>query len=226
MTPTPSSAPGIRHSQTGSIHLVDHLSPSRRSQVVIAIGVLASAAAYPRFPNGYLPTFYWPIIALFLPMTAGATLFAIQSLWNRDSIRDRDPEAQANYDAIMFRVVVFVIGLHGLLLAALAGMFSGRTWAPRTVLILFGVSLVSVGNLLPRTTPNLELGIRTRRTLTDRILWMSTHRFGGHLLVAFGLLTAISGLFFSKTAIEQIVGPAGMATLATWFLHYRWQSRT
>jgi hypothetical protein len=199
--------------------------PARRSLAAIALGAVASAAAYPWFPNGYLPAFYWPIVAAFLPVTAAAILFSLQSLWNRDAFRDRGAESEATYNAIVFRLVLFVIGLHGLLLGALVGAFNRSTWAPRLVIILFGLLLMSVGNLLPRTRPNLEFGIRTRRTLSDRSLWMRTHRLGGQLAVVLGGLIAVSGSFLSRTTLPSVVVPATLATVATLVISYRWHVR-
>ena len=36
-----------------------------------------------------------------------------------------------------------------------------RAWGPRLVVVLFGSVFIGIGNLLPRTRPNLALGIRT-----------------------------------------------------------------
>ena len=222
---TGNQSPGIRVTVCGSRTLVDHLAPSRRSLAVIALGFVAGLAAYPRFPSGFLPAFYWPVIAIFLPVTAAAILFSLQSLWNRDWLRDRDPESQATYGAIIFRLVLFIISLHGVLIAVLLGMFDGTNWAPRFVVVLFGLLVMSLGNLLPRTRPNLELGIRTRKTLTNRALWIRTHRTAGQLGVALGALIVLSGIWFSRATIPAVVGPASLAAAAALFLSYRWYSR-
>jgi len=218
--------PGIRFSTDNHGHrLVDHMPPSRRSLAAIACGFLTSLVAYGRFPSGQPPAFYWPLIALCLPVTATAVVFSLQALWNRDPVRDRDPESQAIYDAIVFRMVLFIIGLHGLLVAAMVGAFAGRSWAPRTVVILFGLLVMSIGNLLPRTRPNLELGVHTRRTLSNRTLWMRTHRVGGRLAVGLGVVIVISGMFLSRATIPIVVTPATLAAVLVWCISYRWQSR-
>jgi uncharacterized membrane protein len=54
------------------------------------------------------------------------------------------------------------------------------------VTVLFGAVLISVGNLLPRLRPNAVFGIRTARTLTDRAVWIQTHRLAGYVVVAVG----------------------------------------
>jgi hypothetical protein len=206
--------PGIRVSHQDGQHRVDHASVSGRTRTVIALAFGAGLAAYPHFRPMPLPPAYGPMMALFLPTTALAMAMLLQSLWNRDLFRDRDKEADRIFDAIVFRVILFVVGLHALLLMALTGGFRPDGSAARSALTLFGLTIVGVGNLLPRTRPNLEIGVRTRRTLSDRAAWMQTHRMLGYATVVFGLLMVVAGLLFSKHAIETIVGPSSLAMAA------------
>ena len=197
-------------------------SPSRRSQLAVALGVIASAATYHWFPNGFLPASYWPVIALFLPATAAAILFSLQSLWNRDAFRDRDAESEATFHAIVFRVTLFLMVLHGLLLGALTGSLNSSAWAPRVVVVLFGVLVMSVGNLLPRTRPNLEFGIRTSRALGDRRVWIQTHRVAGYAGVCVGATIVICGLFLSRWTSGPVVLPAALlAATVVMVSHYK-----
>jgi uncharacterized membrane protein len=65
---------------------------------------------------------------------------------------------------VPLHAVVFVLVLYALALAALADVPGVRPIAPRTVAVLVGLFFVGVGNLLPRTRPNLLIGIRSTRT--------------------------------------------------------------
>ena len=81
------------------------------------------------------------------------------------------------------------------------------------------VTLISVGNLLPRTRPNLAIGIRTKRTLSDRACWMRTHRDAGYLVVACGFVLVLSAIAVPKPVgpgMILLVGPA--AVVGTWLL--------
>jgi uncharacterized membrane protein len=80
---------------------------------------------------------------------------------------------------------------------------------------------VAVGNLLPRTRPNLALGIRTARTLSDRRLWMLTHRVGGYVVVAVGIATTFSGLFLARTNMPVLPGLVGLGGALLTMLCYR-----
>ena len=70
----------------------------------------------------------------------------------------------------------------------------------RVVPIGVGVLLVVIGNLLPRARPNWFVGIRTPWTLSSDRVWEKTHRFGGHVFVAGGLLIVLGALVMPQLA--------------------------
>jgi len=69
--------------------------------------------------------------------------------------------------------------------------------------------------LLPRTRPNLLIGIRTTRTLEDRELWARIHRTCGYLAVGFGIVVAFASAFLSRKGIQAAVGVAAAACTIT-----------
>jgi uncharacterized membrane protein len=86
----------------------------------------------------------------------------------------------------------------------------------RVVPLMLGLVMVSVGNLLPRTRPNLAIGIRTRRTLADRACWIQTHRAAGYLVVVAGVVVAVSALTLPRPIgprLIQLVGPVALVGL-------------
>lgn len=190
----------------------------RRSLIVIALGFMAGLAAYPKLSERIIPfAGILPgrvMIAFLLPTTAAILYALLQWIWARDVVRGGDRTFEKVYDAIVFRVVLFVIALHGLVLGAMLGLFWGRAWAPRTVVVLFGLILVGVGDLLPRTRPNLVIGIRTARTLSNRQLWIQTHRIAGYVAVGLGMVIAITGLFLPGPMMRYVLDPAAMLSLA------------
>jgi uncharacterized membrane protein len=86
------------------------------------------------------------------------------------------------------------------------------------------VTLMSIGNLLPRTRPNLAIGIRTARTLSDRALWIRTHRSLGYLVTALGVVIVVAALAVPApigTGMILLAGPMAMfgtalLTAAAW----------
>ena len=73
--------------------------------------------------------------------------------------------------------------------------------------LMLGTTMIGVGNLLSRMRPNMAFGIRTRRTLSVRGCWLTTHRRAGYLVVSGGLIIVVSAL-----AVPRPVGP-GMILL-------------
>jgi immunity protein, SdpI family len=196
---------------------------NRRFLTVVAVAYVASIAAYPNLP-GPAPGVARPLIAFLLPTTAALTYMLIRRVWDRDLIRDRDEAFEPSYEGIIFAVVLFIIAIHLLVLAALTGALPAqRVWLMRGTIVLVGLLVVRIGNLLPRTRPNLALGIRTPRTLTDRKLWMQTHRIAGYIAVCLGALFIVSGAFLSKQTIESVLGPAVLSAAVLLLVsHYRY----
>jgi putative oxidoreductase len=148
------------------------------------------------------------LIAFALPATAAVIYMTFRPLW-RNATGPSD--VGGTYKAITVHAVVFVLVLYALALATLADMPGVRSIAPRAVAVLVGVLFVGVGNLLPRTRPNLLIGIRTARTLEDRELWTRIHRTCGYLAVGFGIVVALASAFLSKDGIQAAVTAAGVA---------------
>ena len=168
--------------------------------------------------------FAWPIVALTLPVAAMATYLILRALWREiDSDREAHRQVEAAHRAIAIRVVLFVMALHLLTMLNLGGVEWVRAWGPRLVVVLFGALFIAIGNLLPRTRPNLALGIRTARTLNDRQFWIRLHRICGYLSVTLGAVIVISGLLISAPAIGPIVAATALSSVVVLLVTYRRQ---
>jgi uncharacterized membrane protein len=185
-------------------------------------------AAYARLPTtryavGSYAFVATPLIAGLLPTLAAVMAVSVTAIWKRDLIRDPEEAFAPTYNAILFAVVAFVIGMHLLVMGALTGALPPSVWFARGTIVLFGLVVMRVGDLLPRTRPNLALGIGTPRTLADRRVWMLTHRTAGHLSVLLGVIIVIAGAVLSKDAMPPVVGPASLAAAGILILcHYRY----
>jgi hypothetical protein len=197
---------------------------------VLAFGFVVSLLVYSRVFGPYLtwdgePTSARILTLFLLPLTASTIYFLIGSLRSPRRSAPSDPAANAAIDSIVLSILLFLISVHVIVLAVLLRVEAVEFWASRGVVVLVGVTLIAVGNLLPRTRPNFALGIRTSRTLVDRQLWMQTHRVGGYLAVAVGTITIISGLFLSGTQVAALPGiafliGAGILAVSYWkFTH-------
>ena len=148
------------------------------------------------------------LIAFALPATAAVIYTTFRPLWRNVTGPSEDG---GTYKTITLYAVGFVLVLYALALATLADVPGLRPIAPRAVAVLFGLFVVGVGNLLPRTRPNLLVGIRTTRTLEDRELWVRIHRTCGYLAVGFGIVVAAASAFLSRDGIQAAVSAAAVA---------------
>ena len=171
------------------------------------------------------------LLAAFLLPTAAATVYLLlRSLIVRHPLDRADAGATlAVYDAIMRWVVAFLMAFHATVLFALLGMLAGRPWTARIVPALLGLTLMGIGNLLPRTRPNLAIGIRTTIALADRALWMRIHRLAGYLLVLLGGVILISGLAVPAPAgprMARLIEPAIVLGIPALIIYSRRLVRT
>lgn len=156
-----------------------------------------------------------PLVAFLLPTAMVVIDVLLRGLTVKHPVDETSsPNVLAVYEAIMLRLTVFVIGVHGAVLLALLGLLSGRPWAAELVPLMLGFTMISVGNLLPRTRPNLAIGVRTRLTLSDRARWMRLHRSAGHMVVACGAVIVLSAITVPRPlgpGMILLVGPAALA---------------
>jgi immunity protein, SdpI family len=156
-----------------------------------------------------------PMVAFLLPTAAAITNFLLRGLCARHPVDEASAiDVLAIYDAIMLRFSIFVVGVHGAVLLAILGLLSGREWAGRIVPLMLGFTTISIGNLLPKTRPNLAIGVRTRRTIADRALWNKTHRSAGYIAVACGAVIVVSALTVPGRMGAEMILLAGPVSLA------------
>jgi SdpI/YfhL protein family len=197
-----------------------------RALAVLAMGYLVSLLAYPNLPGPFLEQKVSAriLVAFTLPTTALVIYTLFRSLWNHDRIRAGNGAFEFTYHAIVLRVLLFVVALHVLVMMGLTGAINAlgfRLSAGRAVVVLLGVGLVAVGNLLPRTRPNVAVGIRTTRTLTNAQLWQQVHRAGGYATVGLGIVIALTGLVLNHEAMGAVVGAATLFAAMTVLVFYR-----
>ena len=194
---------------------------NRRFLIVVGAAYLASIAAYPSLP-GPAPGVARPLIAFLLPTTAALVYILARRVWLRDPVRDGDEAFEPTYDAIFFSVVLFIVVLHLLVIGMLTGVLPAhRAGLLRGTMVLFGLLMLRIGNLLPRTRPNLAFGIRTPRTLINREFWMRLHRIAGYVTVVLGSVVILSGTFLSHQRMDNVLGPAALAAAAVLVISYK-----
>ncbi len=194
--------------------------------VVIALAFVVGAAAYPSLPVEALDNKLGLQleVAFALPAAIMILHLIFRSLWRHDRIRTGNGAFEATYHAIVFRTMVFVLAMHALLMLALTdamNSFGSHTWGKRVVVLMLGLLFIGVGNLLPRTRPNIALGLRTRRTLSNIQAWQHVHRVSGYAAVIFGAITAIAALGVSGDLMGGVLSLSAVVAVVAVLVSYR-----
>jgi uncharacterized membrane protein len=190
--------------------------------LIVLAGYGLGAAFYAALPDE--APLARPMAAFLLPTAAAVTYAMLRQLCARHPIERVNLDLTlATYDALMLRFMLFLMGVHATVLIGLTGLLRDRHWAARIVPVLLGLAMIAIGNLLPRTRPNLAFGIRTSRTLADRAEWVHTHRIAGYTVVALGFLVLIAAIALPPPmgpAMILVAAPAaaiGIPVLLFWF---------
>lgn len=81
-------------------------------------------------------------------------------------------------------VLVLMVFTQIMIAGPALGLELGISW----ILVPTGALLLATGNMLPKSRPGFFVGIRTPWTITDTDNWIATHRLGGKLMMAAGLV--------------------------------------
>lgn len=209
--------------------------PSRTTSVAATTAAaLASALAYPFLPERVATHFdvdgradrhgSRTAAALGLPATMAGMLLLNDRLGGWPGNRDREDSesaVRARNEAIGL-VELALLPSHVALLASGVGLPVDMSRVSRGV---YGVLMIALGNVLPRLPRNGLIGIRTPWTLGDPAVWERTHRVGGYLLTAAGLVSLASlpasGRRAARLPMAATLGAVGLSVVYSYVAHGR-----
>lgn len=146
-------------------------------------------------PDGYAPKSVGLLFTPALGVVLGAVFLAIPRI---DPRREHLIASTRAWVAITGSAMLLLVLVH----AAVVGAALGATFdMGRLVAIAIGALFAVIGNFLGKTRSNWFMGIRTPWTLSSERSWTKTHRLGGRLFMAVGLLSVVLGL----VTTDQIV---------------------
>lgn len=190
--------------------------------VLVLAAFAVSLAVYPLIPDpmpihwdfqGNPNGFASKNVGIFLmPMTllGLALLFMVLP---RISPRGFEIESRSRaFKVITISALAFPLAIHVVLLLMTAGVHVALM---RVLAILIGALFAAIGNYLGKIKRNFFIGIRTPWTLADDDVWFRTHRFGGKLFVAAGVIAMICGLAFGNAAFAVVIGVILAASFAS-----------
>src|SRR5713101_3477978 len=131
----------------------------RQHLIVLLVGfsasiVVSSTFVGPHFAFQRQPIVQQILLIFLLPTTASVIYVAAQSLQKRQLLLADALTPDPAVQAIVFWILLFLIGVHLMVLTVLIGVEAVQPWASRAVVMLGGLTFVAIGNLLPRRRPN------------------------------------------------------------------------
>lgn len=204
---------------------------------IAALVFVIVAVLYPRLPDqiptnwGFNGSVTYGSRSNIWILTAMLPLFAVLY----DVMPHIDPRRQ-NYEKFSRFYDGFCVGMQ-LFLAIVIGIliresfFPGQLQVIRIVYIMLAVMFLLIGNYLPKVQSNFYMGIKTPWTLSSDEVWRKTHRLGGKLYAACGILILLSALLLPASAsgvilLILVIGSTLVITLASWLWWRKEQKQT
>ncbi|HEX6972243.1 MAG TPA: SdpI family protein [Limnochordia bacterium] len=201
--------------------------------VIIGLVLVGSALIYPALPER-VPS-HWnlrgevdgtlakPWGAFLLPAVTAAVYLLLSVVPLIDPKAVRDPQFIRSYRLIKGAVVLFLAGLHGMILAAAVEQ---PVPIERTMPLGIGLLILVLGGILRRVRPNYFVGVRTPWTLADDAVWQKTHAFSAKL-ASLGGLIIMAGAFLPAAAAMGLIFivVVGIAIASTLYSYLAWRRR-
>ena len=193
--------------------------------ILILAAVIATIAVYPRLPD-QIPT-HWSVSgevngwssrlfgAWMIPLLMAVIWLFMRAIPHIDPRKANYEKFPGMYDALVILILTFMLLMHVLILLSATGTVIRMD---RVVMPAVGIFIAIMGVLLPQAHPNWFVGIRTPWTLTSDLSWERTHKVGGALFIALGLLIVASTFIAPERAIWLLV-VAALGVVAFLFIY-------
>jgi uncharacterized membrane protein len=204
------------------------------SALAIAAAVAMSAAAYPRLPDR-VPV-HWGMSGqpdrlgsrfegtVLLPLVMLGLWLLFRFLPRIDPRAANYAKMQSAYDFTVNATMTMVLLVHAMVLAAGLGY---AVPVARLAPMLLGALFVAIGNVLPRARPNWWFGIRTPWTLTNDRVWARTHRVGGYVMTAAGIVIIAGAALPDAWPFAVLIAASASAAIGTIVYSYiAWREET
>jgi uncharacterized membrane protein len=183
--------------------------------IIVLAAVAASIFVYPQLPER-VPT-HWSTSgevdgwssrfwgAWLMPLVLAGTWLLMRAIPHIDPRRENYAKFMNVYEIMVIAVMLLLLGAHLLILAMATGHNVSLT---RVMPAGIGGLFIVMGVLLPRVQPNWFVGIRTPWTLSSDLAWERTHRTGGYLFIAAGVLIVLTALLAPALTFKVLLGTA------------------
>jgi uncharacterized membrane protein len=162
--------------------------------------------------------------AVFGPLVMLGLWALMRGLPAVDPRRENYAKMENAYSLMVNATLTLLLVIHLAVLAAALGV--GISMA-RLVPALIGALFIVIGYAMPQARPNWFFGIRTPWTLSNDRVWQRTHRVGGHLFVACGLVSLLGVVLPHAIGVALLVIAALVASFGSIaFSYIAWKQET
>jgi len=178
---------------------------------LVIVSVLISAFYYPQLPdpiathwgingeaNGYSPKLEGLLVIPIISILIVGVFWALPYI---DPLRKNYPSFRKYYDGTVILLAGFFTYLQAIMIFWNLGYAFSFTTAITPAL---GVLFFYMGILLGNAKQNWFVGIRTPWTLSNAKVWDKTHKIGGKLFKAVGIVTFIGAFILSSTLLISV----------------------
>jgi len=156
-----------------------------------------------------------------IPLMALGIYLLMRYLPNIDPGRMNYARFGGAYTAIRAGVLLLMAGIYGMVIA---WVLKAPVDMSRAVPVAVGALFVLFGSVLGQVKPNWFVGIRTPWTLSSAESWARTHRLGGWLFIAIGVLFAVAGVFkLGSFGIVVIGATIAMVAVLVVYSYFVWR---
>lgn len=188
---------------------------------IIFVSFIIGVYFYPQMPekiashwnaqgqaNGYMPKF-WGLF--FMPLISAGVLLLFILIPRMDPLKANIEKFRKYYDGFAMVVILFLFYVYILTIFWNMGARFNMTALLSPAL---GALFCYSGILTENAKRNWFIGIRTPWTLSNEKVWEKTHKIGGKLLEAAGVI-AFAGVFFQNRAIVFVLVPIILVAIYT-----------
>jgi len=189
----------------------------RKSRVIVLLIILISFAVgiylYPLLPevmashwsiqgqvNGYMSKFWGVFLMPFILLGMFLLFIVIPKI---DPLKDNIEKFRNYYETFIAAITFFLFYIYILTLLWNLGVKFDMN---RFLIPGLGILFYYVGILVENAKRNWFIGIRTPWTLSSDVVWEKTHKIGGKLFKAAGII-ALLGIFISEYTFFLIMIP-------------------
>jgi uncharacterized membrane protein len=185
------------------------------SLVLIAAALALSLAVYGRLPdvmashwnasdqvNGSISRFWG---AFLMPLLGVALLCLFMIIPVVDPLKANIAKFRGFFNLFIVVIMVFLLYIHVLTILWNLGLHSFRMSG--ALLPALGLLFVLAGLMMRQARRNFFIGIRTPWTLSSDRVWDQTHRIGGALFIASGILAVLAAPLPGPVAYWLVLAP-------------------